>query len=117
MTETRQENYVLNPTVNERELDERLAESFQRAAGGGHVVGPIIREPLEAIYHVISSQHTTNPTILSSLGESWILDEWLVVGGVEGGNDDRNDDWNGARQRRRGCDQVNGPKVAKFLDR
>jgi len=83
----------------ERELDERLAESFQRAAGGGHVVGPIIREPLEAIYHVISSQHTTNPTILSSLGESWILDEWLVVGGVEGGNDDRNDDWNGARQR------------------
>ena len=43
--------------------------------------------------------HTTNPTILSSLGESWILDEWLVVGGVEGGNDDRNDDWNGARQR------------------
>ena len=89
------------PTLSpvERELDERLAESFQRAAGGGHVVGPIIREPLEAIYHVISSQHTTNPTILSSLGESWILDEWLVVGGVEGGNDDRNDDWNGARQR------------------
>ena len=38
-----------------------------------------IREPLEAIYHVISSQHTTNPTILSSLGESWILDEWLSV--------------------------------------
>ena len=74
------------PTLSpvERELDERLAESFQRAAGGGHVVGPIIREPLEAIYHVISSQHTTNPTILSSLGESWILDEWLVVGGVGG---------------------------------
>ena len=46
-----------------------------------------------------SLSHTTNPTILSSLGESWILDEWLVVGGVEGGNDDRNDDWNGARQR------------------